>query len=175
MKGKTFRGVALAASLFVLSSSVSCGYILHPEQRGNKGGQLDVVSLVLDILWFIPGIIPGVVALAVDFSSGAIYKGGGRADNVKVLPKGSRLVINKPKVWEPTKLELRVVTPDGKVVGKVATVVKPGQKGKDKLILSLEKIRRALYLRKPNAKGVKAEIQLLVNGELKEKTPCVVL
>lgn len=175
MKSKGVRAIALAASVFVLSNSVSCGYILHPENRGGKGGEIDVLALVCDILWFIPGILPGVVAIAVDVTTGSLYKGGGSASNVKVLPKGSRLVINKPKVWEPTKLEIRVVTPDGKVVGSVATTVRPGQKGKDELSLDLERVRRALKLRQQTTGGVKAEIHLLVNGELKEKTPCLIM
>jgi len=62
-----------AAAVAVLLATASCGYILHPERRGSQGGQIDGGSLVMDILWLIPGIIPGVVALAVDFSSGAIY------------------------------------------------------------------------------------------------------
>lgn len=175
MRGKTIRAVAFATSLFVLSGTVSCGYILHPERRGNSGGRIDPVTLVLDILWLLPGIIPGVVALVVDFSSGAIYTGGGSAENETVLPEGSRLVINKPKVMKSTKLELRVLTPEGKIVGHVATTVEPGEKSGDKLVLDLQKVRKALRLPQGNEKGVKAEIQLLVNGELQEKTLCIVM
>ncbi|MEM6289938.1 MAG: hypothetical protein AAGA54_01695 [Myxococcota bacterium] len=34
---------------------------------------IDVGPLVIDILLFIPGLIPGLIAIAVDFGSGAIY------------------------------------------------------------------------------------------------------
>lgn len=50
-----------------------CATILHPERQGNDVGPIDVGALILDILWFIPGIVPGIVALVVDFGTGAIY------------------------------------------------------------------------------------------------------
>jgi hypothetical protein len=70
--------------LFVFALMVfttfNCGYILYPERRGNPPGQIDTGSLVMDILWLIPGLIPGAIALAVDFSTGAIYLSGGRKE-----------------------------------------------------------------------------------------------
>ena len=30
-------------------------------------------TLVMDLLWLIPGVVPGVVFLIVDFSSGTMY------------------------------------------------------------------------------------------------------
>jgi hypothetical protein len=68
----------MATLLAVASTSVGCGYYLHPERRGNAGGTIDGGDLILDILWLIPGIVPGVIALVVDFSSGAIYVGSRR-------------------------------------------------------------------------------------------------
>lgn len=53
--------------------STGCGYILHPERRGNHGGVIDGGTLVMDLLWLIPGVVPGVVFLIVDFSSGTMY------------------------------------------------------------------------------------------------------
>lgn len=60
----------------MLFSIVSCGFILYPERRGRTQGRIDPVVLVLDCLWLIPGIIPGVVALVVDFVTGGIYQSG---------------------------------------------------------------------------------------------------
>ncbi len=69
---------ALAVVLIAMMgfSSAGCAYVLHPERRGMHGGYVDGGDLLLDILWLVPGIIPGVVALSVDFGSGAIYTGG---------------------------------------------------------------------------------------------------
>ena len=58
---------------------LGCGYILYPERRGQRGGQLDAAIVVLDAVGLLLFIVPGVVAFAVDFSSGTIYlPGGGR-------------------------------------------------------------------------------------------------
>lgn len=100
MKNRIFQVIALTAALATLSGSFSsCAYILHPERRGNKGGRVDTGCLVMDILWLLPGIIPGVIALAVDFSNGAIYLGGGRktAKAHKVNHK-TKIVVVRPKV-----------------------------------------------------------------------------
>ncbi|HEY1547216.1 MAG TPA: hypothetical protein VGG28_05325 [Kofleriaceae bacterium] len=65
----------LIAALTVAAVTASgCAYTFHPERRGNNGGEIAAAPLVGDILWFIPGIIPGVVFLVVDFTSGAIYR-----------------------------------------------------------------------------------------------------
>ncbi|MBU1240592.1 hypothetical protein KJ865_12850, partial [Myxococcota bacterium] len=66
----------LFLSIFTFTS---CGYILYPQRRNSnaRGGQMDVAVLVMDILWLLPGIIPGIVAIAVDASTGAWYKSGG--------------------------------------------------------------------------------------------------
>jgi hypothetical protein len=65
------------AALAVVAMMTSCAYTFHPERRGNNGGEIAGAPLVGDILWFIPGIIPGVIFLVVDFTSGAIYRSPG--------------------------------------------------------------------------------------------------
>jgi len=57
----------------------SCGYILYPGRRGRTSGTIDIPVLIIDILWFIPGLVPGLICLIVDFASGCIYEGGERA------------------------------------------------------------------------------------------------
>jgi len=55
----------------------SCGTIIYPERRGNRGGQIDPMVVLLDGLGLFFFIIPGVIAFAVDITTGAIYEGGG--------------------------------------------------------------------------------------------------
>lgn len=57
----------------VLLGASGCGYILYPERRGRTGGRIDVPILIVDLLWFLPGLIPGIICLVVDFTSGCIY------------------------------------------------------------------------------------------------------
>jgi hypothetical protein len=59
-------------SLLALQLS-GCGYILYPDRRGQTGGQVDVGVAVLDGIGLFFFLIPGIVAYAVDFSSGTIY------------------------------------------------------------------------------------------------------
>lgn len=74
------RGTALLTAAATLALSVSCGTILYPERRGQRTtARIDAGVAVMDALWCLLFIIPGVVAFAVDFSDGAIYLPGGRA------------------------------------------------------------------------------------------------
>ncbi len=57
-------------------SSADCGFLLYPERRGNMPNDIDGAVLVMDCLWLIAGVVPGVVALVVDFTTGSIYFSG---------------------------------------------------------------------------------------------------
>jgi hypothetical protein len=52
---------------------MGCGTLMYPERRGQRGGSLDAGVAVLDGIGLLFGIIPGVIAFAVDFSDGTIY------------------------------------------------------------------------------------------------------
>src|SRR5215472_17337813 len=62
-----------AATAVVGAAATSCGTILYPERRGQPRGPLDPGVVVLDAIGLLFFIIPGVIAFAVDFSTGAIY------------------------------------------------------------------------------------------------------
>ncbi len=64
--------LALAGALVL--TTLNCGYILYPERKGQAKGDFDIPVLIMDCLWFIPGVIPGAVALIVDFTTGCIYE-----------------------------------------------------------------------------------------------------
>jgi hypothetical protein len=72
MQNRVSRAVAAVALAATLATS-ACAYTFHPERRGNHS-DIAAAPLVGDLLWLIPGIIPGVVFLIVDFTSGAIYR-----------------------------------------------------------------------------------------------------
>ncbi|MCL4478294.1 MAG: hypothetical protein M1381_04235 [Deltaproteobacteria bacterium] len=73
MKSRFLIAVVL---IFMMLSTVNCGFLLYPERRGNRPGVIDGTVLVMDCLWLLAGVVPGVVALVVDFTSGSIYFGG---------------------------------------------------------------------------------------------------
>ena len=66
------REVLAAAGLACLSGA-GCGTIMYPERRGQPAGDIDWKVVALDGLGLLLFFVPGVVAFAVDFSSGAIY------------------------------------------------------------------------------------------------------
>jgi len=68
--------LALALLVALTFATINCGVLLHPERKGQKGGNIDPSALVMDCLWLIAGVVPGVVALVVDFATGGIYKPG---------------------------------------------------------------------------------------------------
>ncbi len=76
-----FIGMKLIAFIicgFFLFQTIGCGTLIYPERRGQKAGKVDVHVAILDGLGLLLFIIPGVVAFAVDFATGAIYLPGSR-------------------------------------------------------------------------------------------------
>lgn len=67
------QGVCLLTSIMVLLGVTSCGTIMYPERRGQTAGQIDVGVAVLDGIGLLFFLVPGVIAFAVDFGTGAIY------------------------------------------------------------------------------------------------------
>jgi hypothetical protein len=58
----------------LLAPLAGCGMLLHPERRNQPpGGRLDWAIVALDAVGLLLFFIPGVVAFAVDFTTGAIY------------------------------------------------------------------------------------------------------
>jgi hypothetical protein len=50
-----------------------CGTIFYPERRGQPAGRLDWMIVALDGVGLLFFFVPGVIAFAVDFMTGAIY------------------------------------------------------------------------------------------------------
>ena len=70
------RIMVLVVVVALAMSTVQCGTILYGSHRG--GDRIDSSALIMDCLWLLAGVLPGVVALVVDFSTGGIYEGGSR-------------------------------------------------------------------------------------------------
>lgn len=118
MKTRLMTGILSTALLTTAVAPTGCGYFLHPERRGNTI-DVDGGTMVMDLLWLLPGIIPGVIALIVDFSSGAIYRSGA----VLVSPKG-HVAVRLPASSQALQLEIRLVT-DHAVLAKQTASVGP--------------------------------------------------
>ena len=65
--------IIAVTAVFALST-VGCGTILYPERKhATPSDKIHGKTLVLDCLWLFAGVIPGVVALGVDFYNDTIY------------------------------------------------------------------------------------------------------
>jgi hypothetical protein len=71
---RRFISVLLIFSILLLTS---CGTLMYPERRNSKGVKIDPHVAILDALGLLLFIIPGVIAFAVDFTTGCIYLPGG--------------------------------------------------------------------------------------------------
>ena len=125
MKNRLISSVVSATLLTAALAPTGCGYFLHPERRGNTGGGVDGTTLIFDLLWLIPGVVPGVVALIVDFSSGAIYVGRGGRTAIVLTDKGA-VKVQVPKSATAMSLELRLIRAvDQTVLTRKAVLVQP--------------------------------------------------
>lgn len=73
-------GGVLVATL--LTQVTACGSIFYPDRRGQIDGKIDPAIAVLDAVGLLFYIIPGLIAFAVDFATGAIYFEPGKTAQV---------------------------------------------------------------------------------------------
>jgi hypothetical protein len=73
-------GGVLIATL--LTQVTACGSIFYPDRRGQIDGKIDPVIVALDAVGLLFYIIPGLIAFAVDFATGAIYFEPGKTAQV---------------------------------------------------------------------------------------------
>jgi hypothetical protein len=101
----SFRAIAASLLITVAASSIGCGYLLYPERRGQQGGYIAGGTLVMDLLWLIPGVVPGVVFLIVDFTSGGMYVSG----RVAMNHANGNVAVRLADAKQAKTLELRIV------------------------------------------------------------------
>ncbi len=66
----------LAATL--LAQLSGCGTLFYPERRGQLKGQIDPAIAALNAVGILFFVVPGLIAFAIDFATGAIYLPDGR-------------------------------------------------------------------------------------------------
>lgn len=81
MKNRPVQIIVVPALLLALIVHFSsCGTLIHPERRGQTGGRVDPSIAILDGIGLLFFIVPGLIAYAIDFSTGAIYLPGSSSD-----------------------------------------------------------------------------------------------
>lgn len=102
------RGLSFLLGLLLTLELAACGTLIYPERRGQTRGNIDPLVAILDGVGLIFFIVPGMIAFAIDFNTGAIYlpRGGRSQDRLDQLRKkiDSRL--------DPAADDIRVVRLD---------------------------------------------------------------
>lgn len=71
MRLKALASILLSTTL--VTQLAACGTVFYPERRGQISGEIDPGVAILNGIGLLFYVIPGLVAFAVDFATGAIY------------------------------------------------------------------------------------------------------
>ena len=121
---KTIMKMLHAAICFTLIAQLAgCGTLIHPERRGQTSGRIDPAVAILNGIGLLFFVIPGLIAFAVDFSTGAIYlPGGGRSsldqNDIKMITFDSTRATAaaiEEIIWEETGHRVKLNQADMKV------------------------------------------------------------
>ena len=69
-KSRVIAGVVAAT---LLTQLTACGSIFYPDRRGQIEGKIDPVIAGANAIGILFYVIPGLIAFAIDFATGAIY------------------------------------------------------------------------------------------------------
>jgi hypothetical protein len=78
-QSRVIAGV-LAVALF--TQLTACGTLFYPDRRGQIEGKIDPAVAAMDAIGILFFVIPGLIAFAIDFATGAIYLPGGQTAQV---------------------------------------------------------------------------------------------
>jgi len=116
-RNRLLVAISLTAFLF---STPGCGTLLYPARLDSAAStRLDTRVVILDCLWLFAGVIPGVVALATDFLTGAAYFSEGE---VKVSSGDTVSVKVYGAAPADCMMELRLVDTNGVDLAKPTRV-----------------------------------------------------
>ncbi|HAZ10148.1 MAG: hypothetical protein A2047_01360 [Omnitrophica bacterium GWA2_41_15] len=76
MVKKLLQTLQISVCIVLIAQLVGCGTLMYPERRGQRGGRIDAGVAILDGIGLLFFIIPGLIAYAIDFSTGTIYLPG---------------------------------------------------------------------------------------------------
>lgn len=103
-------GGVLVATL--LTQLTACGSIFYPDRRGQIDGKIDPAIAALDAVGLLFYIVPGLIAFAVDFASGAIYYAPG--ETAQVAPEKLKEAIGADGKVDTHKLQTILETELGR-------------------------------------------------------------
>ena len=69
----TSRITVAVLTLALLSQLSACGTLFYPDRRGQIEGKIDPAIAAMDAIGILFYVLPGLIAFAIDFTTGAIY------------------------------------------------------------------------------------------------------
>lgn len=122
-------GGLLAVALTTQLSA--CGSLFFPDRRGQIEGQVDFLVVGLDAIGLLFYVIPGVVAYAVDFTTGAIYLPPG--ERYSVSPESLRDTLDADGRVDPVQLRTLIERQTGRALPTGEWRVIPGDASPEQL------------------------------------------
>ena len=99
LNGRVIKIISIILFPVMVMQMASCGTLLYPERRHSdiqvtpEGRRIDPAVAALDAVCLVFFIIPGIVAFAVDFATGAIYLQKGKEQSGNTMPELQEKVV----------------------------------------------------------------------------------
>ena len=107
-KSRVIAGVVAAT---LLAQLTACGSIFYPDRRGQIEGKIDPLIAGADAIGILFFVIPGLIAFAVDFATGAIYLPEGQT--AQVDPQQLKHLVGADGQVDPLALKALIETSTG--------------------------------------------------------------
>ena len=91
--------------LVLLAHPLGCGTLLYRERIGQPRGRLDASVVLLDSIALVYFVVPGLIAFAVDFATGAIYLPAEKAASLSGEPERLRVRLLGDASRDPRAIE----------------------------------------------------------------------
>lgn len=128
------RSLAAAlVPLLIAAQLTACGTILYPERRDQDPGRVDADIVILDAVGLLFFLVPGVIAFAVDFATGAIYLPPGERSRVSEILGAADIEERKLEGRDARAIERAVREAVGIEIDLAERTVQvlPGREGED--------------------------------------------
>lgn len=98
-----YRLVSAALAITLCSQLAACGTLFYPDRRGQIEGKIDPAIAIANAVGLLFYVVPGLLAFAIDFTTGAIYLPDGK---YAVAPEQLQQAVGNDGQIDPHKLKV---------------------------------------------------------------------
>ncbi len=106
-----FRGICAVLAITLLSQVAACGTLFYPDRRGQIEGKIDPAIAIANAVGLLFYIVPGLIAFAIDFTTGAIYLPEG---TYSVAPERLQVAVGSDGQFDIHKLKAIIEAQTGR-------------------------------------------------------------